>query len=143
MPPKVVYVTSQFPFGNSEMWTAEEVLALRAAGVDVVIVPRTSSGGLRHGYAQALLPYTLRAPFMSLGVLRAVLALALRRPGTLASLVFWICKQANTPLDVAKGLFVLPKATWLARRLAGQNVRHIHAFSTTTVAVVAYVLSEL
>jgi glycosyltransferase involved in cell wall biosynthesis len=140
---KIVYVTSQFPFGNGEIWAVEELLALVDQGLDVVVVPRTSSGEVLHARAKGLLARTLRAPFMSGAVLGSLLSLLVRRPGLFFELVGWVFRQADTPMDLAKGLFVLPKAVWVGKHLSGQGVRHVHSFSSLTVAVTGYVIARL
>jgi glycosyltransferase involved in cell wall biosynthesis len=140
---KVVYVTSQAPFGNGEIWALHEIHALVAADVDVIIVPRTSTGKMLHRTAESLAPRTLTCPFMSAAVATSLVELALRRPLFLLSLLYWIAKQSDTLLDLAKGLFVLPKSIRLGRQLSDKGIVHVHAFSTTSVAVVAHVLSRM
>ena len=140
---KVVYVTSQAPYGNGEIWALHEIQALIAADVDIIIVPRTSAGKALHRAAELLLPRTLNSPFFSLNVLKSLVKLAICQPLFFSSLCYWIAKQSNRLIDFAKGIFVLPKSIWLAKQLADKNITHIHAFSTTNVAVVAYILSKM
>ena len=41
---KILYVTSRFPFGKSEVWAANEINSLLELGNEVIIVPRTGKG---------------------------------------------------------------------------------------------------
>ncbi len=139
---KIVYITSQSPCGKSEVWAIGEMLALVDAGVDLVVIPRTGSGTVFHSAARSLLPRTLKVPFASTAIFKALIVTLLNRPILLASIIYWIWQQSNKWSDLLKGIIVLPKSLFLAERLRGQDVSHIHAHSTTSVAVVACILAR-
>ena len=40
----IVYVTSHFPFGKSEIWAANEINSLIELGNEINIIPRTGKG---------------------------------------------------------------------------------------------------
>ena len=44
MDKKIVYVTTKFPFGKSEVWVANEINSLMELGNEVIIIPRTGKG---------------------------------------------------------------------------------------------------
>jgi len=140
---KVVYITSQFPFGNSEVWAVNEIPALIDAGLDLIVVPRTGSGEVLHTTALQLLPCTMKVPFINTQIVKALMTTLLRSPAEVTKIITWIWRQSNTALDLLKGIAVLPKSLFLARMLRDQGISHVHAYSTTSVAVVAYILARL
>lgn len=143
MESKVIYVTSYMPFGHGEVWGIREALALLDAGVDITIVPRSASGNVLHREASKLLSHTLSAPLLNRQILTAFLRTALGRPALLSELISWTAQQSNTVNDFVKGMVVLPKSLYLAEKLQGMGGAHVHAFGTSTVAVLAYVLSRI
>jgi len=140
---KVVYVTSQIPYGNGEVWAINEMSALIDAGLDLIVVPRTGSGDVLHTAALQLLPRTMKVPFINAKILKTLMITLLGSPIEFVKIISWIGRQSNTWLDLLKGIVVMPKSLFLARLLRDQGISHIHAYSTTSVAVVAQILARL
>ena len=139
---KIVYVTSQSPFGNGEIWAIREMNSLIDTGTDLVIVPRTGSGKILHKAAHNLLNRTIAIPYINTAIFFVLLKKIVTQPYDFYSIVRWIFSQSTSLKDLLKGLVVLPKSIYIGNKLKGKGVEYIHAFSATSVATVAYILSH-
>lgn len=140
---KVIYITSYFPFGHHEIWTSKELSSLTNVGVEILVIPRMGTGSVFHASSRKFLPYTLAVPFLNRQILVIAIATSLRYPLLLVKITLWIFQQSNTWVDFVKGLVVLLKSIYLATLLKDEEIAHIHAYATSTVAVTAFILSRL
>lgn len=142
MRPKIVYVTSQCPFNNKETWAIEEINSIINKNIEVIIVPRTSKGQAFQEDAKKLLKNTIISDFINFSILSILFRKIIFSPIDLFQTLIWIYKQSNSLLDIIKGLAVLPKSLYVSNILKNKGITHVHAFSTTSVAVVAYILAK-
>lgn len=139
---KVIYVTSRCPFDNWEIWAIREMNSLVEAGLDLTIIPRTAKGKIIHEEALKLEERTIATPFLNLPIVFALIRKVIKQPSDFIKIIKWIISQSNSLSDFAKGLVVLPKSLFISNLLKGKEIEHVHAFSTTSVAVVAFILAH-
>lgn len=139
---KVIYVTSRFPFDNWETWALHEIEALLDSKIEVLIIPRTGFGEVLGEKAKKILQYTYAVNYINFSILLVFIENIFLRPKIFLKYIKWIVKHSDTFLDFIKALVVLPKSLYIGKRLKGQGYKHIHAFSTTSVAVISYILSQ-
>ena len=142
MSKKIIYVTSQCPFGNGETWAIREMSSLVEAGVELTIIPRTGYGKSIQKDALALLPRTIAIPFIDAKILYSLFKKIIFEPIDFIRILKWIIGHSNSFFDLIKGLVVLPKSIFISRLLKEKEIEHVHAFSTTSVATFAYILSH-
>jgi glycosyltransferase involved in cell wall biosynthesis len=141
---KVVYITCKTPFGKGETFTLHEMVALKKAGVSLIIIPRNPSREVFHKEAEYVSEDTLWLPLLSLRMLMNTVVSFLRHPFQFLSIMKNVVRQSNGLLDTLKGIVVLPKALYVGEMLnkKGEVISHIHAHSTTTVSIMAYVIAK-
>lgn len=138
---KLIYVTSTFPFGPSEVFILPELDALQKLGHEVRIVPLRPHGAVVHEDAKRWIPYTLSAPLISPEIMSRFISISRRDAGKIVRLAHLV---APNKLQIAlKNLAVLPKSAWLAQYASELHVEHIHAFWASTVATLAMGAAEL
>lgn len=138
----ILYVTMESPLGTGEVWVSHEMRALVRQGADLLVAPREGTRRPYHGDLDVLLPRVIGLPIVNGRIVRSAVRSAARRPAALAPLVSGLARLTSGGRPFAKGLVVLPKALALADLLAGRGVVHVHAHSTTTLAVIAWALAE-
>lgn len=139
---KVIYVTSRCPFENWEIWAIREMNSLVEEDLDLIVVPRTGYGRIIQEDAKKLASRTIATPFVNLPIIACLLKKIFTEPFNLIFILKWIINQSNSFSDFFKGLVVLPKSLYIGNKLKKKGVEHVHAFSTTSVAVVAFILSN-
>lgn len=142
MKKKILYITSKCPFDNWEVWAIGEINSLEEAGAEVVVVPRTAKGRIMSVAANELLKKTIVCSFISREIILTLFYQLLFRLGNFSILLVWIFNHSNSMCDFLKSLYVLPKSLYLAKICRNKGFTHVHAFSTTTVAVVAYIIAH-
>ena len=138
----IVIITSFFPFGKSEVWAINEINSLIDLGNEITIIPRTGQGKITNQDAVKFTSNLIDLPFLNWTILIFFLRTILFRPFLFLKLLIENIKQSNTIIDFVKGLIILPKSLFLAKILKSRNIDHIHAFSTTSTAVMAYIISS-
>ena len=141
MSKKIVYVTSHFPFGKSEVWAANEINSLLELGNEVIIIPRTGKGKIINKDSTKFTPNLIDLPFLNWRIFIFLISTILFNPFQFFKLLIEITKQSNTMIDFVKGIVILPKSLFLAKILKHSAIDHIHSFSTTSSAVIAFLLS--
>lgn len=139
---KIIYVTSQFPYGNREIWAFRELDSLIELGIEVIIVPRTGNGIINHQNASKLLNNTISTSFISLKIVTSFFKKILFETADFIKIIKWILNQSNSIIDFLKGLVVVPKSIYIGTILKNKGFEHIHAFSSTSITVVAFILSN-
>ena len=62
---KIIYVTSHFPFGKSEVWAANELNSLLELGNEIIIIPRTGQGKITNKDSIKFTPNLIDLPFFN------------------------------------------------------------------------------
>ena len=62
---KIVFITSSFPFGKSEVWAINEINSLIDLGNEIIIIPRTGKGKIINQDAIKFIPNLIDLPFMN------------------------------------------------------------------------------
>lgn len=122
MSPRLVYVTSSFPWGRNDTFFAPEVRELARQGVDVLAVPMRPRGPLTTPDAAAS---AIRKPLLDGEIALQALAELARDPRQAFSL--FVLLRSPAPGVLFRNLAALPKALWLARLARRSGADHIHA----------------
>lgn len=139
---KIVFITSSFPFGKSEVWAINEINSLQDLGNEVTIIPRSGQGTIINKDAIKFSKNLIDLPYINLKILIFFLKSIFLNPLQFLKLIIGIIMQSNTVIDFLKALVIFPKSVFSANLLHGKNVDHIHSFSTTSAAVMAYIISS-
>tara|TARA_B110001450_G_scaffold219842_1_gene214997 strand:- start:6041 stop:7249 length:1209 start_codon:yes stop_codon:yes gene_type:complete len=139
---KIVFITSHFPFGKSEIWAANEVNSLLELGNEIIIIPRTGKGKIINKDAIKFAPNLIDLPFLNWTIFVFLLRSILLKPFQFLKFLLEIIKQSNSIIDFVKGVIILPKSLFLSKILKHSAIDHIHSFSTTSIAVMAFILSS-
>jgi len=142
MDKQIVYITSSFPFGNSESWACNEINSLQELGCNVIIIPKTGKGRIINQNAIKFSSNLIDLPFINWSILTLSLKTILFKPCLFLKLIVEIVKQSNSLINFLKGLAVLPKSLYLSEVLKSKKIDHIHSLSTTTPAVIAHIISS-
>ena len=104
--PKLLYVTSSFPYGLNDLFFEPEVRELVRQSVDVRPVPVRPRGPLTAADAESL---SLRRPLFDLGIATAAVAETLRAPVAVAS-TFALLFRSPRPKVLLRNVVSFPKA---------------------------------
>ena len=137
----IVYITSSFPFGKSEVWAINEINSLIELGNEITIIPRTGKGRIINQDAVKFTSNLIDLPFLNWSIFIFFLRAILINPFLLAKILIGNVKQSNTIIDFLKGIALLPKSLFLAEILKSKNIDHIHSLQTTSTAFMAFILS--
>lgn len=140
---KVAYVTARAPFGFGEEFILAELLALREAGIEVLVIPRNPSDTVVHERARDLLGNTLVIPLMSLGILMTFLRGMVFNFGGVRELVTELIFRSRNIRIAMRNLAILPKGLYVASILKKRRPDHIHAHWASTTASMAYVVAKM
>ena len=138
----IIFITSSFPFGKSEVWAINEMNSLIELGNKITIIPKTGKGEIINREATKFTSNLIDLPFINRTIFIHFLITALFKPSPFLKLLVGIIKQSNSFIDFLKGLVVLPKSLFLVKILKSQKVDHVHSLSTTSSAVMAYIISS-
>ena len=136
---RLLYVTKQLPYGETEAFILPEVASHRAAGWQVWLAP-TQLGALVHEEAAALEPATLRAPLLSPAVLAGFAAEALRNP---LKVLNWGLVAAGSGRLALRNLAVWPKGVWLGRQARRLGIDHIHVHWASVPATMGMIAADV
>ncbi len=137
----IVYVTAGFPFGKAEVWAVNEINSLVELGVEVVIVPRDGDKPVINRDAEKFISRAVRLPLLNMAIAFSFVRAIFARPLLCFQLIKANYTRADTIIDFAKGLIVMPKSLHVGASLRNKNIQHIHSLQTTSTAFMAYVLS--
>ena len=142
MSKKIVFITSSFPYGKSEVWAINEINSLMALGNKVTIIPRSGQGKIINQDATKFSSNLIDLPYLNFKIFTFCLMNITLKPLKFMKMLAGIIKQSNTIIDFAKALAVMPKAIFSAKLLHDKKIDHIHSLSTTSAAVMAYIISS-
>ena len=139
---KILFITSHFPFGKSEVWANNEINSLLDQGNEIIIIPRTGQGKIINKDAIKFIPNLIDLPFLNWTIFIFLIRTILLKPFQFLKLLIEIIKQSNSIIDFVKGVIILPKSLFLSKILKHSAIDHIHSFSTTSISVMAFILSS-
>jgi glycosyltransferase involved in cell wall biosynthesis len=140
--PFVLFVTGKTPFGSGEVYSLTEIAAFRRAGHNVLISPRECGGKVMHGLGEDVLDVCLRMPLLDPKGIATFFAFLLRSPFRVWRYLRWCNSWSFDKREFIKALIVLPKAFRIASELKKIKITHVHSVSSTTTAVIAYVVAQ-
>ncbi len=139
---KIVFITSSFPFGKSEVWAINEINSLIDLGNEIIIIPRTGKGKIINQDAIKFIPNLIDLPFMNFKIFIFLIKSIFFKPLFFLKVLIDSIKQSNTIIDIIKGLIILPKSLFLIKILKEKKIDHIHSLQTTSTAFMAHILSS-
>jgi len=140
---KIVYITANTPLGAGETFVLTEMLALKKAGVDLLIIPRDISERVFHEKAKTLLTYAQIVPWFSFAIVKSLCLYILRYPYAFLRLIYRIALGARSIRIALKNLVVFSKAVHLSELLKKKDISHIHAHWGSTTSTLAYVIANI
>lgn len=133
---KIIYITSSFPFGNSESFLLNEVESLINHGLDIIVIPINPKGNLRLDIKKIDQKHfsILYEKLFSYNVLCSFINSLFNRNLFFLKIIKLIIKN---PKHIAKNIAILPKSYWLKQQIHKINPDHIHVHwgSTSSSAV--------
>jgi colanic acid/amylovoran biosynthesis glycosyltransferase len=137
-------LVSRFPL-ITETFILREIIELERQGQPIVLVPMIrEQPEVVHEEARPWVTRALFTPFLSVPIVLSLARALVRQPGMILRALGWIIAGAALrPANLLKSLAVLPKCTWLAEKLRGEGVTHIHAHFATHPTTMARVISAL
>ncbi len=139
---KIAYITAQAPWGRGETFIIDEMLALKKAGTDLVIIPRNPKKEVFHSDAIPLLTAAHQVPLISFNIVWHFIASLMIKPD-----LWWILssiiRHSRSFNILLKNFAVVPKGVFCARLLKKAGINHIHAHWGSTTATMGYVISQL
>lgn len=139
---KVAYITAQAPYGRGETFIIDEMLALKEARANLLIIPRNPTKKVFHHEAQSLLSDTIWLPLINFKIIYIFLISLIIKPYLLKILPYVMRNSRNLRI-LFKNLTVIPKSVFIANLLQAKGITHIHAHWGSTTATMAYVASQL
>jgi len=136
---KLLYVTKQLPYGETEAFILPEVASHRAAGWEVWLAP-AQLGRLVHDEAAKLESATLRAGLVSPAVLLAFIAEFLRDP---LRVLGWGAIAARSGRLALRNLAVWPKGVWLGRQIRRLGIDHVHIHWASVPATFGMIAADI
>jgi len=139
---KIAYITAQTPFGSSETFILEEIIAIKELGADVLVIPRNPPRGIYHNAAQQLLDCTIWLPLINWRILREFVKGMLLNY-RLRHLLLEVIQYSRTLKILAKNIAVIPKAVFIADMIRKKDIDHIHAHWGSTTSTLAWLVSTI
>ena len=139
---RIAYITAQAPWGRGETFIIDEMLALKEAGVELLIIPRNPTREVFHQEARVFLENAVWLPLINPKIIGFFLISPLAKP-RLWKIMGAIFRHSRTWRILAKNLAVVPKGVYVAYFLKKKRVEHIHAHWGSTTATMAYITSQL
>jgi glycosyltransferase involved in cell wall biosynthesis len=140
---RIAYITVKAPFGTQETFILTEILALKNAGADILILPRDKSGELFHKEAAPLIKDTLSTPWLDVNVAKDFIKFICRKPLFFIRILYAIAFKARNIRIAFKNLIVFPKAVSLSEDIKKASISHIHAHWASTPSTMAYIISRI
>tara|TARA_B110000003_G_scaffold129903_1_gene131916 strand:- start:6894 stop:8099 length:1206 start_codon:yes stop_codon:yes gene_type:complete len=140
---KIVFITSSFPFGKSEVWAINELNSFLELGNEITIIPRTGKGKIINQDAVKFNSNLIDLSFFDWNIFIFLLKTIFFKPILFLKLLKENVKHSNTIIDFIKGLIILPKSIFIAEILKSKKIDHIHSLQTTSTAFLAFILSYI
>ena len=140
---KIAYITAKIPFGAQETFILTELLAMKALGVDLLIVPRDRGRKIFNKGAELLLNDTINIPWFDFKIFFGLLKFIFTKPIQFFILINDIFLKARNIKIGTKNLIILPKAIYISSLFKEKSISHIHAHWASTTATMAYIISKV
>ena len=138
---KIVYVTAQAPYGRGETFIIDEMLAIKKAGVSLLIFPRNPTKEIFHKEAKSLLPNTVWLPAINFKMIYILFSSLISKVCLLKILLSIIYNSRSLKILI-KNLAVVPKGVFMAELLKKEGVEHIHVHWGSTTATIGLIVSK-
>lgn len=134
----ILLITSFYPFGTKESWLTPEINELKKYD-QVFVCPRTYGGGQLpsaeiNSNVINLRLITLRIIYSAFTCIPFIFK---------HKIISDVYKQSHGFWDLLKRIAVIPKGLYIARGLKASNIKHVHAYTTTSAATMAWVISKV
>jgi colanic acid/amylovoran biosynthesis glycosyltransferase len=140
---KILYITVSTPLNLGEAFVLTEMISLKKAGVDLLIIPRDVVKNKQHKKAEELIDNTLVVPWVNIRILREVIKFNLKHPLTFVKVIKNTVLKARNIRIALKNLGILPKSVYLSSLLRQEEISHIHAHWGSTTSTMGYVISTI
>jgi len=137
--PRLLYLTSAFPYGRGDTFFGPEARELVRQGVDLRVIPMRPRGLLTVADAKT---WAVRKPLLDLAIARAALIETVRSPRTVASALRLLLRRPE-PDVLVRNLAAFPKALWIAHEARRWGADHIHAHWAGPPSTAALVASRI
>lgn len=140
----VAVVMSRFP-SVTETFILREMIEMERQGQPVRVVPMArETPPVLHDAVKPWIGRALYTPFLSAGLLTAMIGTFVRQPLRLTALVArLVAGTVRRPGTLLRTLAVIPKSVALAGMLERERVRHIHAHYATYPSTMALIIATL
>jgi glycosyltransferase involved in cell wall biosynthesis len=138
---KIAYIMSRFPH-LPETFILREMNELEIMGCQITIYPLICQEQVVvHPEAQHWLIRTQCSPYFSFDVIKANINTFIQKPLLYSKLLMiTIVENLSSPSFLFRGLLLFPKAVLFARKMAEDDIRHIHAHYASHPAFVAWII---
>jgi len=140
---KIAYITATAPYGPDEEFVIRELTSLASMGVELLIFSRDHGSVVFNPEALCLVSRTDSVRLASPAVIVATLRFAWREPEALAKVLWEVLASSRSARIAAKNLMVVPKALYIAGRLRGEDVSHLHVHWGSTTSTMALIISRV
>lgn len=135
----ILLVSSFFPFGSRESWLGPEIEELANTG-KILLCPRSKGNELHDKYllnSVELVNVKLFSIDIIFNFLQSFHLLWSYR------ILYNIFLQSSSLIDLLKRVAIIPKALYVANLLMGKNISHVHAYTTTNAASLAWIVAKI
>ncbi len=138
---RLAIITARTPYGTGETFILTEIMAIKKAGEDFLVVPRDTAAKVFHKEAEDIAKYAMCAPLLSVAICPALLRFIATQPLTFIAILNRVILKARNIKIAMKNLIVLPKSIYLSYVLEKADVSHIHCHWASTTSTMAYIIS--
>ena len=122
MTKSIVFITSSFPFGKSEVWAINEINSSMELGNQITIIPRTGKGKIINQDAIKFQSSVVDLPFLNWKILIFLLRIFLYKPLLIFKLLRMNLEQSNSFTDFIKGLIPEDNLLFCHRYIIGKGI---------------------
>ena len=141
---KIAYIMSRFPH-LPETFILREINQLAKLGWEISLYPIVNQEqAVLHPMAEKWLSKAIKAPLLSLEILRSNGRVFLQRPFKYGRV--WlqaIAENLSSPKFLSRTLLTIPKAIYFSEKMQAEGITHIHAHYASHPALMAWVIHHL
>ncbi len=144
---KILYITAQTPWGNSEQFISPELKCLIDLGEDIAISPLRPERKLKKKIDlicknRDLISRSLYLPLINSKILLLLFFNIFKKPLFLIKLLIKISITSGSLLNTFKNFIIVPKGIYLSDLIVSDlEIDHIHAHWASTPSTLAYIIS--
>lgn len=142
---KIAYVTASFPFGTGESFLISEISNLSEMSNELIVLPLHPRGKRRNDWMVPGDVTTLETGILSQEVILYFLMDVFYSPMKIFRTFAYLLKISKCNFLLFKNMVTIPKAVWLARKIAELGIDHIHVQwggATATMGMLAAKISD-